>query len=132
MTTARSVLVTGGNGFIGRHLVRRLLESGCSVTLLQRSRDRVDPRSELLHVDRLDAVSIVAALKGRRFEQLFHLAGAGVRPDERDAATIFQVNVEATYAIVRMAAEWAPRAIVIAGSGAEYRLDGVRGSVAEG
>jgi len=37
-----TVLVTGANGFIGSHLVRRLASSGRSVRAMVRSRDRVD------------------------------------------------------------------------------------------
>jgi dihydroflavonol-4-reductase len=39
----RSVFVTGATGFIGRHLVRGLLDRGCAVRCLVRSRDRAKP-----------------------------------------------------------------------------------------
>src|SRR3954453_12351880 len=123
MTGARSVLVTGGNGFIGRHLVRRLLADGCKVTLLQRSPDAVDPGSELLRIDALCPKLITTTLAGRRFDWVMHLAAYGVRPEDRDLETMLRVNVEATRRLVELAAAWSPRAVVIAGSGSEYDLE---------
>jgi UDP-glucose 4-epimerase len=127
----RSVLVTGGNGFIGRHLVRRLLRSGCEVTLLQRSPERIEPPAALLRLSRLDAKSISAALGGRHFDWVFILAGYGVHPNDRDAETMFQINVAAVRSIVDVACSLDPSAVVLAGSGSEYNFDGVERPVAE-
>lgn len=131
MSAARSALVTGGNGFIGRHLVRRLLRDGLEVSLLQRSPDHVDARTELIRTDHLDRETIKARLDGRRFDLVFHLAGYGVRPGERDAALMFRTNVDATWALVDIASAWRPAAIVVAGSGSEYSFDGVDRPVTE-
>jgi nucleoside-diphosphate-sugar epimerase len=131
MTAARAVLVTGGNGFIGRHLVRRLLDDGCQVTLLQRLRDGLDPRTTLLHVDRLEPEQIAPALAGRHFDWLFHLAGYGVRPGDRDAATMLRINVDVPRALIGALAAGTPRAVVFAGSGSEYKFDGVEQPVTE-
>lgn len=131
MTMARSVLVTGGNGFIGRHLVRRLLADGCEVTLLQRSPDVIDARIELLRVQGLSSNLMSDVLAGRRFDWLVHLAAYGVRPQDRNIEEMFRINVDVTRYLVERASSWCPRAIVIGGSGSEYMLDGVDGPVAE-
>jgi UDP-glucose 4-epimerase len=131
MNGSRSVLVTGGNGFIGRHLVRRLLHDGHRVTLLQRSPDRIDPRVVQIPLSRFDVEGLAASLSGQRFEWVFHLAGYGVRPTERDPGTMFRLNVEFTRAIVEIAAAWPLKALLIAGSGSEYSLAGVQRPVTE-
>jgi UDP-glucose 4-epimerase len=131
MTRDRSVLVTGANGFIGRHLVRRLLADGCEVALLQRSPDAVDGRSELLRIEAFSPKLITAALTGRRFDWVLHLAAYGVRPQDRDVEAMFRVNVEATRHLVELAGAWSPRAVVIAGSGSEYDLGNVEEPVLE-
>jgi len=131
MTASRSVLVTGGNGFIGRHLVRRLLCDGCKVLLLQRSSDQVSVGTELLRIDRFEPANIMAALAGRHFDWIFHLAGYGVYPRDRDTKTMFDINVNAVRALVEGASFCSPRAVVVAGSGSEYRLDGIERPVTE-
>ena len=58
------VLVTGGAGFIGRELVRRLCDDGHQVTVLDRVAGGVDPRAELVHGDLADPVVCAAAVRG--------------------------------------------------------------------
>ncbi len=131
MMQPRSALVTGGNGFIGRRLVRRLLAEGCTVALLQRSSDPVDARTELLQVPSLSVLEVARALAGRSFDWVFHLSGYGVRPGDRDVETMFRINVDVTRELVNAASRWSPRAVVITGSGSEYQLDSAEGPVAE-
>jgi UDP-glucose 4-epimerase len=131
MSGIRSVLVTGGNGFIGRHLVKRLIEIGHEVTLLQRSPECPAGTRELLKISELTSESIEGALRGRRFDWVFHLAAYGVNPQDRDIASMFRINVGATYGIVGTAASWSPSSVVIAGSGSEYWLDSADAPVSE-
>lgn len=84
----RNVLVTGGTGFTGRHLVRRLLARGDSVRVLARSRDRASetlPReADVVVGDIADPASLDRAIADR--DLVFHLAAsfreAGI-PDSR-------------------------------------------------
>jgi UDP-glucose 4-epimerase len=131
VTASRSVLVTGGNGFIGRHLVRRLLADGHTVALLQRLPDAVAPKIEILRVEEFSRKSISDALAGRRFDWLLHLAGYGVRPGDRDIEAMFRINVDTTRHLVELATTWPARAVVIAGSGSEYRLERTERPVTE-
>ena len=74
------VLVTGASGFIGSHLVRRLLAQGTEVHILLRGEAR-DVRLEgsedacrwigELH----DSAALKACLKGARPDRIFHCAG---------------------------------------------------------
>jgi dTDP-L-rhamnose 4-epimerase len=58
------VLVTGGAGFIGRPLVRRLCDEGHEVVVLDRVAEGVDPRAELVHGDLNDPGVCAAAVGG--------------------------------------------------------------------
>ena len=78
---ASSVLVSGASGFIGSHVVRRLLEEGARVACIGRSnspgprlRD-VAPQLHWIGVDLRDRPGLVAAVDAVRPDFVFHLAG---------------------------------------------------------
>ena len=75
----QSVLVTGASGFIGRHLVRRLIERGNRVSCLVRATSSIDNlRSAgvgLVTGDVTDRDSIGRALAVSQAGIVFHLAG---------------------------------------------------------
>lgn len=119
--TFSTALVTGGTGFIGRSLQRHLTRSGIRTTLLVRAGASVPPGSDVVTVPSLSRDTVCAALQGRNFDVIFHLAAYGVKPTDRDPATTFSANIGGTDAIVRAASETAARAIVYLGSCSEYR-----------
>ncbi len=73
----RLVLVTGAAGFIGSHLTDALIERGFRVRAIDNfatgTRDRVNPRAELIEADIRDATAIAPAFEGG-VDCVFHLA----------------------------------------------------------
>lgn len=75
------ILITGGFGFIGNHLVLQALKRGWQVTALSyRKRAFVLPppepeKVEIVHGDLLDKNSLIQALEGREFEYVINCAG---------------------------------------------------------
>ena len=70
---ATRVLITGGSGFVGRHLVPRLTAAGAYVTVLTRNPGR--------SADVLPGVDLVAdpvAAASREPNVIINLAGAGI------------------------------------------------------
>jgi nucleoside-diphosphate-sugar epimerase len=120
---AASALVTGATGFIGVHLVARLLSEGSRVTVLARS-STVPPAEwrERVRVIACDDFSErnLRRLLDRPVEAIFHLAAYGVRPDQRDIEEMLRINVEMPAALVRLCGEWRAR-MVMAGTFSEYR-----------
>ena len=118
-----NVLVTGASGFIGIHLVNRLLSEDSHVTVLARS-------SSILPVEWRDRVSVVTcddfSESGLRrvlrvpVDTVFHLAAYGVRPNHRDIDEIVTVNVGLPVALVRLCADWRAQ-MIMAGTFSEYR-----------
>lgn len=121
--SAASVLVTGASGFIGAHLVARLLSEGSRVTVLARSssappaewRDRI----RIVVCDDFSETSL-RRLLATRVDAVFHLAAYGVRPSDRAVDEMLRINVELPAALVRLCAEWRAR-MVMAGTFSEYR-----------
>jgi nucleoside-diphosphate-sugar epimerase len=75
----QSVLVTGASGFIGQHLVRRLIDSGCRVSCIVRATSCIDELrsagAQLVTGDVTDRASIKRALAVSQAKIVFHLAG---------------------------------------------------------
>ena len=120
------VLVTGGAGFIGSHLVDALCARGARVRVLDDlstgSRDNlVDPgdRVELQEGDLRDLDACRRACGGARFA--FHLAAVGSVPRslEQPAATI-AVNVGGTANLFTAARDAGVERIVYASSSSVY------------
>ena len=131
MNNTPKVLLTGGTGFVGRHLAKALADAGCEITSLQRSPERPAGISDIIQIDELDPDGISGALAGRTFDWLFHLAGYGVNPLDRKIEPMFRINVAVLQRLVEEAATWPARAVVITGTGAEYDLRGVSFPVSE-
>jgi UDP-glucuronate 4-epimerase len=88
------ILVTGGAGFIGSHLVDRLLEDGHCVGVLDEFNDYYDPRIkranlaavldqvQLHEADIRDPAAVDRILSTGGYDSIIHLAArAGVRRD---------------------------------------------------
>ena len=98
------VLVTGGAGFVGSHVVRRLCKEGFSVRVLAR---RTSPLQlldslpvEIAIGDLLDADSLRKAVAG--CEAVFHVA-ADYRLWARDPRELYRNNVEGTEQVLAAA-----------------------------
>jgi UDP-glucose 4-epimerase len=114
------VLVTGGAGFLGSHLVDALLEAGHGVSALDdlstgslanlagASRR---PRFEFLRADVRDREAVDAAVA--RADAVFHLAGAvGVRTVAEDPVGTWSRNVEGTAMVLDACARLGTRCLL--------------------
>jgi farnesol dehydrogenase len=97
------VLVTGASGFIGRHLVRQLLDAGHSVRVLVRDHEPLQPvidRVDLVTGDLTEPHTIERAVRGAR--SILHLA-ACARAWVVDRSEYTRVNVGAVDSLLRAA-----------------------------
>ncbi|MBF0153222.1 MAG: NAD-dependent epimerase/dehydratase family protein [Magnetococcales bacterium] len=92
-----TLFVTGGSGFVGGHLVARLLREGHEVRVLTRERARVVAGAQAVVGELLEPESYRQAMAG--CERVFH-AAAAITFRAAAFPQAFQVNVEGTRAVV--------------------------------
>jgi UDP-glucuronate 4-epimerase len=132
LSRAGTILVTGGAGFIGSHLVDRCLAEGREVVVFD-SFDPFYPESEkrrnlegarssdrfrLVQGDIRDADAVESLFAEGRFDAMVHLAAlAGVRPSLERPARYADVNVHGTGVVLEAAVRHGvPRAVVASSS----------------
>jgi len=97
------VLVTGGTGFLGRHVIRALVGAGHEVRALVRSESYSLQRDGAQQVvgDVLDLEALRAASEGQ--EIVVHLAG--VVDHKGEPSKLYEVHIEGTRNVVAAASE---------------------------
>lgn len=135
----KSILVTGGAGFIGSHLVDRLLtEGGWRVTVVDDLNDFYSPdikRSNVaLHLgadgytfveaDIRDADRMGSVFAAGEFDCIVHLAArAGVRPSLAEPALYAGTNVNGTLNLLELARRYSVKQFVFGSSSSVYGIN---------
>ena len=133
----RHVLVTGGAGFIGSHLVDALLRDGHRVTVLENfdafypraikerniAAHRGNPLWRLIEGDLRDLESLRTQITGD-IDAIIHLAAkVAVRPSIQDPISYQEVNVRGTQNLLELARESRVRQFVFASSSSVYGVN---------
>ncbi|MDZ7318894.1 MAG: NAD(P)-dependent oxidoreductase [candidate division KSB1 bacterium] len=120
------VLVTGASGFLGAHLVRRLLKECTKVFVILRSGttlfrlESVKHRLQIRFGDLCDVSSVLKIVRESRPEIVFHLAATGVNPRERIPRSVLETNVLGTMNLLEACRGQELHRIVHVGSCFEY------------
>ncbi len=132
------VLLTGGAGFIGSHLTRRLLARGDRVTVLDDFNDFYDPARKRENVEPLLArpdyrlvegdirdEPLVDRLFGEgQFDGVVHLAArAGVRPSLQEPVLYEDVNCIGTLRLLEAARRHGPKIFIFGSSSSVYGIN---------
>jgi dihydroflavonol-4-reductase len=113
-TAQQSVLVTGASGFIGKHLVRRLIARGCRVSCLVRSTSQVDDlraaEAQQFVCDVDDRAGVARVVEASKARFVFHLAGLLRAMHAQD---FMDVNAGGVDAVAAACADQADRPVLV-------------------
>lgn len=135
----KNILVTGGAGFIGSHLVDRLLgEGGWQVTVVDDFNDFYSPHIKhaniaghitsanykIVDADIRDAATMAALFAEYKFDVIVHLAArAGVRPSLSEPKLYAETNINGTLNLLELAKEHRIKQFVFGSSSSVYGIN---------
>ncbi|HEY2138905.1 MAG TPA: NAD-dependent epimerase/dehydratase family protein [Chthoniobacterales bacterium] len=129
------ILVTGGAGFIGSHLVEKLLVTGHEVSILDDFNDFYDPEIKRANVERVagevpihrvdlrDKAAVDLLFHREKFDAIAHLAArAGVRPSISQPQLYYDTNVGGTLHLLEAARRTGLDRFIFASSSSVYGI----------
>ncbi len=135
----KNLLITGGAGFIGSHLVDKLLtENNCRVAVVDNFNDfyspatkraniaghLTNPRFKLYEADICCPETMRRVFAENRFDAIVHLAAwAGVRPSLLNPRLYADVNINGTLNLLELAREFAVKQFVFGSSSSVYGIN---------
>lgn len=134
-TKKMQILVTGGAGFIGSHLIERLLEEGYEVVCLDNFNDYYNPQIKrnnikpflrernfnLVEADIRDKDTLKKVFEKYKFQKIIHLAAqAGVRLSLKQPNLYVDVNVNGTLNLLELSREYKIKNFVFGSSSSVY------------
>ncbi|HEV7680622.1 MAG TPA: GDP-mannose 4,6-dehydratase [Pyrinomonadaceae bacterium] len=135
----RSILITGGAGFIGSHLVDRLLSEGYGhVSVVDDFNDFYDPAIKRANVSRHEKqanyrlfeadirnrAALESLFAGNSFDCIVHLAArAGVRPSLDQPLLYAETNINGTLNLLELARRHGVKQFVFGSSSSVYGIN---------
>ena len=135
----KSILITGGAGFIGSHLVDCLMaEGGWRITVVDDFNDFYDPaikrenvrvrlanaNFKLVEADIRNHEALAQAFGDKAFDCIVHLAArAGVRPSLKEPRLYVETNINGTLNLLELARTHGVKQFVLGSSSSVYGMN---------
>lgn len=129
------ILVTGGAGFIGSHLVKRLIEEEHKIVVVDNFNDYYDPllkekrikiflkglKFKIYRIDISDYKKLERVFRENKFDKIVHLAAqAGVRYSLTHPHVYLRSNVDGTLNLLELAKKYKVKDFIYASSSSVY------------
>lgn len=123
-------LVTGGAGFIGSHLVDKLIELGQEVVvvdnLIRGKKENVNEKAQLVIADIRDGESIKRIFEEHKFDYVFHLAAqASVSVSVKDPVEDANVNIIGSLNLIKNSIDYGVKKFIFSSTGGAIYGDNV-------
>ena len=133
-----TILITGGAGFIGSHLVDLLLERGKRVICVDNFDPFYDPKLkirniegnlgrenfELIECDIRNKEELAAIFRRHSIDKIVHLAArAGVRASIQDPVLYQEINIKGTLNLLELSKKYQVANFIFASSSSVYGID---------
>ncbi|MGE0232125.1 MAG: UDP-glucose 4-epimerase GalE [Flavobacteriaceae bacterium] len=125
-----AILVTGGAGYIGSHMVLALADAGQKVVVVDNLstgvKENVDDRAELITADAGDQPLMEALMRRRGIEAVIHFAGSIVVPDSiADPLGYYRNNTVTSRALIEAAVRSGVKHFIFSSTAAVYGMPDV-------
>ncbi len=124
-----AVLVTGGAGYIGSHMVWELLDAGEEVVVLDRLSTGFDwavaPEAKLVVGDIADSALVAGLIAGHGIDAIIHFAGSIVVPESvADPLAYYDNNTVRTRSLIETAVKKGVKHFIFSSTAAVYGAAG--------
>jgi nucleoside-diphosphate-sugar epimerase len=121
----KRVLITGGLGFIGSHLVKRLLGHGAKISVLDLNQNQWRVKDEIKYIDVYniditDSLRVDRCIRDIRPQYVFHLAAYGVDSAQKLYLQAANVNILGTINLLNSLKETGCEKIICTSTCSEY------------
>ena len=116
------ILVTGGAGFIGSHIVDQLIEKGHTVVILDNlvtgKKENINPQAKFIQKDLANYSDVEKVFEEENPEVVYHLAAQiDVRKSVADPVFDAQINILGSLNLIRLAHKFQVKKIIFSSTG---------------